>query len=251
MPVPASQEALSFPGGDAGALVIHGLTSTPASMFVVAEALAEAGFTVEVPLLPGHGTSVEDLHRTGWGDWTAAVDRACADLFARCASVVVVGQSMGGTLALWLAAEHPEIAGVVAINPFVEPVAASFMDMLAQTVAANVLTSPPIASDIAAPGVEEAAYEEMSVPALISLLGGIADLSGRLGSIRCQVLLLSSRKDHVVPPSSGDYLLAALGDRCERVWLEDSYHVATLDNDKEAVSAGAVAFAKRAVFGPR
>jgi len=69
--------------------------------------MADAGFTVELPLLPGHGTSIEDMVTTRWADWSAAAERAYEELAARCSAVVVAGLSMGGTLTLWLAERHP------------------------------------------------------------------------------------------------------------------------------------------------
>ena len=87
----------------------------------LAEAFAAAGDTVELPRLPGHGTTVEDMARYGWPDWAAAAEAAYTDLAARTDSVVVAGLSMGGTLTLYLAEQHPEIAAIVLVNPVVEP----------------------------------------------------------------------------------------------------------------------------------
>src|SRR3954451_1574560 len=92
-----------------GVLVCHGFTGNPQSMRGLAEAFAGAGFSVELPLWPGHGTSIDDMLTTSWDDWSAAADSAFAELATRCGKVVVAGLSMGGTLATWLAAAHPEI----------------------------------------------------------------------------------------------------------------------------------------------
>ena len=118
-PIIPGAEPFSADGGPHGALVLHGFTGNPGSMRGLAEALAAAGFTVELPLLPGHGTTVEDMIPTGWADWSAAPRRRTGSSRARCEQVVVAGLSMGGTLTSWLAAEHPEIAGIVCINAVV------------------------------------------------------------------------------------------------------------------------------------
>src|SRR5580692_2929043 len=94
----AGAEPFSSPGGPNGALVLHGFTGSPQSMRGLAEALAAAGFAVELPLLPGHGTSVEDMVTTGWADWSAAAEAAYEKLAANSDRVVVAGLSMGGTL---------------------------------------------------------------------------------------------------------------------------------------------------------
>ena len=87
----------------------------------VAEAFAAAGFAVELPRLPGHGTTVEDMLTTSWDDWSREAEAAYQRIAARASKVVVAGLSMGGTLTVWLATRHPEIAGIVAINAAVAP----------------------------------------------------------------------------------------------------------------------------------
>src|SRR5580704_3141489 len=106
-PVIAGAEPYSASGDNRGALVLHGFTGNPQSMRGLAVALADAGFTVEMPLLPGHGTAVEDMLDTRWKDWSLAAERAYTDLAARTDAVVVVGLSMGGSLSVWLAEHHP------------------------------------------------------------------------------------------------------------------------------------------------
>src|SRR5687767_1255334 len=89
-----------------GVLVCHGFTGNPQSMRGLAEAFAAAGFSVELPRWPGHGTTIEDMLETGWADWSGAAEAAYTDLAGRCLGeggrVVVAGLSMGGTLAVWL-----------------------------------------------------------------------------------------------------------------------------------------------------
>jgi carboxylesterase len=235
----------SAPGGPHGALVLHGFTGNPSSMRGVAEALADAGFAVELPLLPGHGTSVEDMLTTNFTDWAAAVEEAYLELAGRAASVVVAGLSMGATLGAWVAARNPGIAGLVAINGMFEPPAPAFLDLLRTTLDQGCDRLPAIGSDIAMPGVSEGAYDAAPVRPLISLMEATTELHDRLGQVRCPVLILTSREDHVVPPNSSDVLAEALGGPVERVMLERSYHVATLDFDRDLVEKRTVEFALR------
>src|SRR5437764_4618246 len=141
-----------------GALVVHGFTGNPQSMRPLAEAFAAAGYTVELPLLPGHGTKVEDMILTRWEDWSAAAEAAYEDLAKRVDKVVVAGLSMGGTITAWLGTRHPEIAGLVLINAAADPPAESFLDVLRGMRDAGAETFDGIGSDIAKPGVTEAAY---------------------------------------------------------------------------------------------
>jgi carboxylesterase len=220
----------------------------------LAEAFAAAGFAVELPLLPGHGTLVEDMAATRFADWSAALEASYLDLAGRTDSVVVAGLSMGGTLGAWLAARYSRfgespvpgrISGLVAVNGLFDPPAESFADMLRVCLDQGQDRLPPIGSDIAAPGVAELAYEAAPIEALLSLHEAVGELHGRLGDIRCPVLILNSPQDHIVPPVSSDVLAARVSGPVERVTLERSYHVATLDYDRDLIVERAVEFALR------
>ena len=248
-PLLPGAEPFSATGGHDGALVLHGFTGSPASMRGVAEKLADAGLTVELPLLPGHGTTVDDLLGYRWADWSSAADDAYQDLAARCARVAVVGLSMGGALTCWLAERHPEISGVVVINPLVEPAPDELRSAVRELLESGTEVAPGIGSDIAQPGAAEPGYDGTPLRPLLSLFEGVEDVAMALGDIRCPVLLLSGREDHVVPPTNGDLLAASVGGPVERVWLERSYHVATLDYDRDEVEARTVAFVTAVTAG--
>lgn len=236
-------EPWSSPGGRSGVLVVHGFTGNPQSMRGLAQALAGAGFSVELPLLPGHGTSVEDMALTRWEDWSAAVEQAYLELASRCDRVVAAGLSMGGTLCLWLAGRHPELAGVVAVNPAVGMGDAAMRQGLEDLLAQGVERIPGIGSDVADPEAQELAYEEVPVRCLLSLARAMGDLD--LSEVRCPVLLMNSPQDHVVPPAAAEAVAAGVSGSVERVVLERSYHVATLDYDRDEVERSAVEFARR------
>lgn len=238
-------EPFSAPGGPSGALVIHGFTGSPHSVRGIATALAEAGLAVEAPLLPGHGTRMEDLLRIGWDDWLAAVEASWLALRARCDRVVLFGLSMGGSLALALAAAHPEVAGLALVNPFVDPPAESFRDLLRGLLDAGNDVVPGIAGDIADPDAIEVAYAGTPVGPLLSLSEALERLLPRLSQITCPVLVMTSRRDNVVPPVSSDVLADRVAGPVERVYLEHSLHVATLDHDREQIERRTVAFATK------
>jgi carboxylesterase len=244
-PILPGAEPYSAVGDQRGALVLHGFTGNPQSMRGLASALAAAGLTVELPLLPGHGTDVADLVPTGWDDWSAAAEAAYGELAARCSSVVVVGLSMGGTLSLWLAERHPEIAALVLVNPLVVPPDADTVAFIDSLIEAGDELAPGVGSDIALEGARESAYSELPLRSARSLFDAAAAVERGLGSVVCPVLLFSSRVDHVVDPVSGDRLAAGVAGPVERVRLERSYHVATLDYDKDEIETRTVAFVAR------
>lgn len=237
-------EPWSAPGGPHGALVLHGFTGSPQSMRGVAGALAAAGLAVELPLLPGHGTAVDDLAATTWADWTAAADGAYRALAARVDRVVVVGLSMGASLTVWLATRHPEVAGIVCVNPLLS-VADAVVTGLRDMVAGGVDRIPAVGGDVADPAGREKAYDETPLAPLVSLAEGLGELAADVGAIACPVLIMTSPQDHVVEPANSDALAAAVSGPVERVTLERSYHVATLDYDRLLVEQRAVEFARR------
>lgn len=231
-------------------LVLHGFTGNPQSLRPLAELLAAHGHSVELPLLPGHGTAMEDMIPTRWDDWLATAAAAYEDLAARCEAVAVVALSMGGALACRLAVSHPEIRGLALVNPLVEPPAESFRDVLRGVLESGTEVAPGVGSDIAKEGVVELAYPGSPIAAALSMFEGIDELAPRLREIECPVLLLSSRQDHVVPSSSGDFLVAGVSGPAERVWLEQSFHVATLDHDAPEIEARVSAFVGEVLAAP-
>ncbi len=243
-PIIPGAEPFSADGGPQGALVLHGFTGNPGSMRGVAQALAAAGCTVDLPLLPGHGTAGEDMIPTGWSDWYGCAEEAYGKLRARCESVAVVGLSMGGALTLSLAADHPEIAGIVCINAVVTPpegMAEGVQALLDQ----GHETMEGIGSDIADPEVVELAYAQTPLRPLLTMFEASAGFEERLARIACPVLVLTSPQDHVVPPENSDVIAEGVAGPVERVTLERSYHVATQDFDKDLVEAKTVEFVQR------
>jgi carboxylesterase len=243
-------EPWSAEGGANGVLVLHGFTGNPQSMRPLAEALAAAGFTVDLPLLPGHGTAIEDMIPTRWDDWSGTAEAHFQALAARCDHVLVAGLSMGGALTCWLAERHPHLPGIVVVNPLVQAPAVELIEGAQALLDAGIATIDGIGSDIKKEGPVEAAYPGTPLAAGLSLFEAVGDVEERLGDIHCPVLLLSSREDHVVDPVNGDVLEAKVSGPVERIVLEDSYHVATLDNDAPLIEAKAVEFAVAVLGGP-
>lgn len=107
-------------GNSTGVLLIHGFTATTTEVRLMAEKLKGEGFTLSAPLLPGHGTHPEDLINSRWQMWVESVKTSYEQLLETCDQVFVVGESMGAVLALELAAQHPEIAGLFLFAPAIK-----------------------------------------------------------------------------------------------------------------------------------
>jgi len=235
-------EPFSVSGGRDGVLVLHGFTGNPQSMRPLAEAIANAGYTVELPRLPGHGTTVEDMMTTGWADWSGAADAAYRELATRCDRVAVVGLSMGGGLTAFVAEEHPNVTALVFINALVKPPVQEMRDGLKGLLDAGMETMESIGSDIKKEGSQEASYNATPLACAASLFDGIEKVWERLNTISAPTLILSSREDHVVSSDNSEDLARIVTGSVEHIWLEDSYHVATLDNDASIVEAHTVRF---------
>jgi carboxylesterase len=235
-------EPLSFAGSDRGVLVLHGFTGNPSSMRSIAEHAAAAGYTVELPRLPGHGTTIEDMMTTTWDDWSGAALAAYDELAERCERVAIVGLSMGGALTAFIAEQRPFVAGCVFINPLVKSPAPGMEAAIAEMIESGVETFESIGSDIKKEGVVEASYNATPLRCVLSLVAGASEIESNLSNIVAPILLLSSREDHVVTSDNGDAIVDQSSGPVERIWLEESYHVATLDNDQELLESATIEF---------
>lgn len=215
-------------------LVLHGLGGSAGSVEPVVTGLRLGGHEVTAPTLPGHGTRPEDLATTGWAAWRAAAARAAGELRA---PVTVVGQSMGATLALDLAADPLDgarIAAVACINPVVlsDPDA---IEHLEWQLGRGVTLGPPAVPDIRDPDAVDPAYDRLPLRALIEMSTNAAAV--RLDLVAQPVLVITSLDDHVVDPASSDAVAAGVRGPVERLLLHHSGHVATLDRERDLVVA--------------
>lgn len=227
----------------AGVLTLHGFTGNPSSMRSVAEAFGAAGYHVELPRLPGHGTTIDEMLTTTWADWAAEVEAAFQLLATRTERIVLVGLSMGGSLALAAALNHPEVLGLVLVNPATQPQADDVRAMIGEMLDEGVAVVPGIGSDIANPDAVEIAYDGTPLAPLVSFLDdGLALMTDRYGELTMPLLLFTSHQDHVVEPRQSEHLATNYGGTVDHRWLDRSYHVATQDYDRDDIIAGAIKF---------
>jgi carboxylesterase len=241
-PAPA---AFSYPGhgtnARTGVAICHGFTGSPLSVLPWARHLADRGFAVSVPLLPGHGTHWRDLARQGWQDWYTGFETAYLDLAARTSHCYVAGLSMGGTIALRTAARH-EVAGVAAVNPGL-----SFYDRRVRVVGLlkyfQRTTTPIQEENSTAPITDDGDYSLTPLAAVHQLRRLFSATLRELPAVQAPTLVFKSDTDAVVPPSSLELLRSRLGSRDLRVVrLPSSGHVATLDTDAPLLFEESVRF---------
>lgn len=245
MPLFPGAEPFTADGGPVGALLLHGFTGSPKSMRPWAEYLADAGLTVRVPRLPGHGTRWQDMNITTWEDWYAEADRSLSELRKNCDQVVVMGLSMGGSLTLRLAEVHgSSLAGLVIVNPAVH---SERPDRFLLPVLHHVIGAfPGISNDIKKPGVDEGAYDKIPLKAAHSLTKLWAQVKADIAAVDQPLLLFRSPEDHVVEPSNSAWILEHVSSAdVTEVLLPNSYHVATVDFDAETIFTGSLDFVRR------
>jgi len=242
MPVMPGAEPFTHAGGSTGALLCHGFTGSPQSLRPWAEYLAEAGLSVWLPRLPGHGTTWQDMARTRWEDWYAEIDRAFDQLRAHSDEIFVMGLSMGACLALRLAElRGPSVSGLVLVNPSLT--GDTPLLMLTPVLKLVVPSLKGIASDIKTEGASELGYDRVPVKAVDSLRKLWRITQSQLADVTQPVLVYHSTEDHVVGPASLRLLRGAVP-RLEVRECQDSYHVATLDHDAQAIFAGSLEFVR-------
>ena len=225
-------------GGPVGVLLIHGFTGSPPEMRLVGDYLHERGLTVSGPLLPGHGTTVEDMNRCRWTDWTGRAEAALGDLQSRCETTFVGGLSMGSILTLYLAAQHPELAGIITYSPAVWPAdrLLYLTPFLKYAVHKKVKSDD---SDLVDPGADLRlwSYEENPAFAAHELLKLLRQVRRLLPRVTCPVLGIHSTGDTAIHPDSARRTYERVGatDK-ELVTLHNSGHGITVDSEWEAVA---------------
>jgi carboxylesterase len=256
MTIHASASPLSIParpeltgGRRIGVLLSHGFTGSPASMRPWGEYLGEQGYAVEVPRLPGHGTTWQEMNTTTWADWYGEVTRSFEKLAQENDAVVVGGLSMGAGLALWLAADHPDrVAGVILVNA---AVAIGRFDVKLLPVLKHLVPSMPgIINDIKKPGMDEHGYTRTPLKALHSMIRAWPALVSDLPKITAPLLYFRSTVDKVVDGLSQPLIIDGISSTdVTEVSLENSYHVATIDNDAPKIFEESAAFIARVTVG--
>jgi carboxylesterase len=226
-------EPFMFHGGPIGILLLHGFTGNPAAMRRIGEWLAARGHTVACPRYPGHGTSWKELGRTRWQDWVAEATRGLKEIDRRCESVVLLGLSVGGAMALHLAVRYPDVVRAVAVvNPFVRDRRITAIPYVWRVVP----TQKGVGNDIKKPEEDELPYDRITSRALAQLERFLRVVRSELPRVHQPLLVFHAPEDHVVPRGNAELVMDRVGSTDkELVLLNDSYHVATLDHDAELI----------------
>ncbi|UVI37808.1 alpha/beta hydrolase [Brevibacterium spongiae] len=221
-------------GSPTAVLFLHGLTGSPVVWVPIARAIAAEGLDVSVPRLPGHGTTWQDMDRTGWSDWLEAARRELTRLQADHDRVIVAGLSMGGSLALALGTDAAAPDEIVVVNPalYVDSPFAPLLPVLRHV----MRTTASIGGDIAHPDRDEYAYTRTPLAPLATFHQALKGLREDLWKIETPVTAMISGEDNVVGPRTLRTLRSDLPHPAQIVALRRSRHVATLDFDAQTIA---------------
>lgn len=226
---------------DVGILVIHGFTSTTSSMVYLAQKFADAGYNVELPPLKGHGTKWDDMNKVTYQDWIKDVENAYAVIKQRSKNIFVCGLSLGGALSLRIAELHPEIKGLILINNALIFTNPKFW--LVPILQYIIPYTKSVGGDIKDKNSVEIAYTKTSIKAVNQMLKLLKIVKKDIRKIKSPTLIFKSKNDHVVPIKSALYTYKHISSKIkELVWLENSYHVAPLDYDKDLIADKSLEF---------
>jgi len=223
-------------GSQTGVLLIHGFTATTAEVRLVAERLHQAGYTVAGPLLPGHGTHPDDLNRARWPMWLERVKLFYEKLLRDCTQIFVIGESMGALLALELAAQHPEIMGVMLFAPGIK---------VNRLWLANILA--PFKAYIPKKGKDDRLFWKGYN---VDPLRGAAELRKlqkharrQLSKIKQPTLVFTGEYDRTIASDSAEIILKGIQSRIKHhQHMEKSAHCILLDQEQEEILQTILAF---------
>lgn len=240
-------DAFVWPGGPVGVLMIHGYTATTAEVRPLGKLLHERGYTVAGPLLPGHGTTPQDLNRQRWTDWTATVEQAYRELAARCERVFIAGESMGAVLALYLASEHPELEGLMLYAPALQvPRDRVILGRLLQHI--TPIRPKPAKGKPTVADTRWKGYTVNGVRAAVQLFDLQQETLRRLERVHQPLLILQGRLDVTIDPRSGETILRQVrSTEKDLYWLEDSTHCVILDCELDRAATLTLDFMARAL----
>ena len=228
-----------------GVVLVHGYTGSPSSMRPWAEYLNQKGYTVRVPLLPGHGTKPEDLSQIKWQEWPEKVESELDELRKNCKKIFICGFSMGGGTTLHLATKHSDkITGIILVNPMIHlPFIGTKLAYLLSRIKKYRSSA---GDDIKRPGVTQGGYEVMSTEGIYQILQMLKYTRANLHRVSIPMQLFHSVDDHTLPVSNTEIVMKRVGSLSkERIELTNSFHVATLDYDAEIIFENSLVFIER------
>ncbi len=232
-------------GGPVGVLLFHGFTATTAEVRLLGETLHAAGYTISGPLLPGHGTTPQEMNRCRWQDWTRAAAQAYRQLAARCETVFVAGESMGGLLTLFLGSEYPEIAGLAVFAPALM-IPSRVVPLVAPLLAPLMPLQKKAEGLVSAADARWKGYNVNPSRAAVQLFRLQRQVRSRLSRITQPILIVHGRLDETVHPAGPEIIHQQVSSAVKELrYLDHSGHCVILDQEWEQAAGRTLGFFQR------
>jgi len=229
-------ESFFWMGNQTGILLIHGFTATSAEVRLIAERLHQDGYTTAGPLLPGHGTQPEELNRSTWQMWLEEVKETYEKILHQCEKVFVIGQSMGALLAIELAIQHPEIAGLMLFSPAIKVNNLWISRFLAPF---KAYLEKSTKDD----GLAWKGYNVYPLKASVEILKLQKHTGKQLKRIKQSTLIVTGDLDHTIAQNSADIILDAIQSKTKHhIRMKESAHCVLLDKELDQVYRYVLAF---------
>ena len=226
-------EEFAFGEGPVGALLVHGFTGSPQGMRGLGEYLSERGIAVVGPRLPGHGTTWQDLNTIRSHQWIETVEASYEHLASQTEEVFLIGLSFGAALCMDLAARR-DVRGIVTLAGFLHT--KDPLRHLAPLLSRVVKSLKGVGDDISDPDSREIAYDRLPTKGTYQMLQQLRRSQAALPKVTAPVLAIHGRQDHTVSPDNAQYIVDRIGSQVKEIlYLENSYHVITLDHERELV----------------
>jgi carboxylesterase len=246
-PLMPGAEPFLLEAGEVGCLLLHGWGGTCDSMRYLGGRLHQAGITAFAPLLPGHGIDAAHLAQTRATDWVFAAEDHLLALHEMCPTLFVVGLSMGAILTLYLGERYPtKLRGIVPINGGVVIGSPSFAAMAFRRDLPDIIPSWDEEILLKDKSVTEVAFRQMARTTILDVLGLAKAVEEMLPLLHLPILMVQAIDDQVLPAWNADYVMERIASQDREVaMLENSYHVATMDYDKDLVADHVIGFVQR------
>jgi len=260
-------KTIEFPGGSHAVLALHGLLGNPLEMQFVGKKLQRAGYSVVIPLIPGYGYAsgqAGSFRTTNSELWYEEVARQFDELKKNYDSVSVVGLCIGAVLALRLAMDRgDEVAalGLLATTLYYDgwsiPKYSVLLPLLYYTPARYLYSYQErypyglknknlrtwIEREMKVKSSSAAGASHLSAEGIFQAHRLIKVVKKGLGRVTAPALIIHAEEDDVASTKSADLVESGISSACrKKIILHDSYHIITLDNEKEQVAAETIAF---------
>lgn len=238
-------DAFFWPAGSVGILLVHGFTATTAEVRQLAHRLHQRDYTIAAPLLPGHGTKPDDLNRIHWLDWVDAAEDVYRRLMKYCDDVFVGGESTGALVSLYLASQHPEIAGILTYAPALM-LTYTWLQHIQVRLAAPWI--PSIRKSNWIPHPLWQGYDVLPLKGALQLFRLQKEILDRLPDIHQPILVVQGCLDDTVHPSVSDLISRSVRSSLKEVhWMEKTGHLVILDQELDQVAEITLAFIHRSL----